>query len=248
MQNNIYNKIFFDFDSTIIAGESLDMLAARRSVGPAAKKMTRLSMNGNVDLVDVLRRKMDLMSPSKNDIDIIVAKCKHLIVDGIRDVVDILHNYQKEMFILSANFHCLVDPVAQSLGIARDQVIANDIYFKGDKYNGINYKSSLCTTRGKAILLKQHLNERDRSVMVGDSVSDLFCREVVDLFVGFGGVEQRPIVQKNADIYIADKNILSIIPFLLSAREMQKLSKNNKLVMRKIERLTTTTISTDKIP
>lgn len=46
-------------------------------------------------------------------------------------------------------------------------------------------------------ILRQH--QWDRCVMIGDGVTDLETRDVVDAFIGYSGVKDRPNVQEKAD-------------------------------------------------
>lgn len=246
MNKKIYNKIFFDFDSTIISCESLDLLADIKGVGVDVRRMTKLSMDGNTDLEDVFSKKMNLINPTKNDVEVIVNKCRNLLVDGIESMISTLLFLKKEVFILSSNFHCIVDPIAGILQIPRKNVLANNLRFLDGKYDGMDKHSLLATARGKAQTIKQHINESDRVVMIGDSVSDSYCREVVDLFIGFGGVEKRTAVQAVSDIYIEHKNILTAMPFVLSLEEMQHLKIVKPELVREIEMLATTTTGTNE--
>ena len=41
-------------------------------------------------------------------------------------------------------------------------------------------------------------------VMVGDGVTDMQARPPADLFIGFGGIAQRPPVREGADWFITD--------------------------------------------
>ena len=47
-------------------------------------------------------------------------------------------------------------------------------------------------------------------LFVGDGVTDLEAKEVVDLFVGFGGVKIREVVKNEADLFIEDKTLEKI--------------------------------------
>ncbi|MBI2443909.1 MAG: HAD-IB family phosphatase [Candidatus Magasanikbacteria bacterium] len=246
MNNKTYNKIFFDFDSTIISCESLDLLADMKDIGEEVRRMTKLSMDGVVALEDVFSKKMSLISPSKNDIEFILNKCKSLLVDGMESVISVLLSFEKDVFILSSNFHCIVDPIAEVLHIPSQNVLANNLQFLDGKYNGMNTDSLLATARGKAQTIKQYINKSDRVVMVGDSVSDSYCREVVDLFIGFGGVEKRAAVQAVSDVYVEHKNMLTILPVILSRDEMRQLKKGKPKLVREIEVLPTTTTTTNE--
>jgi hypothetical protein len=48
--------------------------------------------------------------------------------------------------------------------------------------------------------------------MIGDGVSDLATRAVVDLFVGFGGVVARPKVRDQADVFVQTSSLAPILP------------------------------------
>lgn len=96
-------------------------------------------------------------------------------------------------------------------------------------------------------MLKKHLRPLDKSVMIGDSVSDLHCQKYADLFIGFGGVETRPSVRQQANAYTKNKNILAILPFILSKSEMKAWQRVNPAIANQIASLTTTT-NTDKVP
>ena len=51
--------------------------------------------------------------------------------------------------------------------------------------------------------------------MVGDGVTDLAAREAGAYIVGFGGVAQRDAVMKSADVYIADRDLTTMLEVLL---------------------------------
>lgn len=44
-----------------------------------------------------------------------------------------------------------------------------------------------------------HQHQWTRSVMVGDGVTDLETRDVVEAFIGYSGIKDRPNVQEKAD-------------------------------------------------
>lgn len=199
----IFTKIFFDCDSTLIQAESLDLLAELRGVGKEARKLTERSMNGEVPLEEVFVRKMNLIAPSQADVEKIALECKKFFVPGVREVVENLQKAGAGVFIVSSNFHTLIDPLAKHLGIPLDRVVANDLYFDDcGQYRGINESSPLCTSNGKKELIAPLLEEGDYSVFVGDGSSDICTKEVVDLFVGFGGVCRRSAVEDAADVYL----------------------------------------------
>jgi phosphoserine phosphatase len=85
-------------------------------------------------------------------------------------------------------------------------------------------ETPLIKSQGKAAVIRQILAGRaGRSMLVGDGMSDLAARPVVDLVVGFGGVVTRQGVADQADVFIKVKSLASILPFALSKPEQARL-------------------------
>ena len=139
--NNKIDKIYFDFDSTLIKAESLDLLGIRRGVGKNVSAMTKRSMNGEVAFSDIFLEKMQLISPTKNDLDVVAQECVGLLVAGVLETMKLLRALDKQVYILSANFYPMILPVAKKLGLDENNIIANEIFFDGDE-NFLNFNNS----------------------------------------------------------------------------------------------------------
>jgi len=105
--------------------------------------------------------------------------------------------------IISGGFRPLIVPLAAYLGIERIEAV--DIFFKADgSYEG--YDTAYPTTRsgGKPEIVAALRRELlpAQFVMVGDGVSDLETKPVVDRFVGFGRYTPREKVKAGAHDYI----------------------------------------------
>ncbi len=211
-----FDTIFFDCDSTLISIESLYELGKALGVGEEVRKFTELSMDGTTPIEEVFKKKMDLMAPTREDVAAIAELCTRMFVPGAREVVEELQRAGKRVFLVSSNFHAIVDSVARVLGISEDRIIANDIYFDADgKYAGINEASPLCSQNGKGEIVRHFLNEGEKSAFVGDGMTDASTQGVVDMFIGFGGVAVREKVRERADVYISEPHLLSLLPLLL---------------------------------
>ena len=44
--------------------------------------------------------------------------------------------------------------------------------------------------------------------MIGDGATDLEARPPADVFVGFGGIVSRPVVEQHADLFVKDFDAL----------------------------------------
>lgn len=227
----VFNKVFFDFDSTLIRAESLDIFAEMKGIEKEVRTLTERSMNGAVPLQEALPRKMNLLRPSRSEIQELVRRCEGLFVEDAQEVIQALRFLNKEIFILSSNFHPIVDPLVSRLGILSERVLANDLYFgERGEYAGINMASPLCTDTGKAVLLREHTREGERVVFVGDGSTDVCAKGVADLFVGFGGVVRRPFVEERADVYITSQSMSALLPIILQPDEILRLQKEQLFV------------------
>ena len=65
-------------------------------------------------------------------------------------------------------------------------------------------------------------------LFVGDGITDLEAKDVVDLFVGFGGVARRKAVQENADAYISENSLLPVLDIGLTPEEKQTLAQDQR--------------------
>ncbi len=243
--NKTFNKIFFDFDSTLIKAESLDLLGELCGVGAKVRKLTAASMSGAVPLEQIFKKKVDMISPSREQVRKIAKNCTGLFVADIQEVISALHGLRKEIYILSSNFHQIIEPSANILGIPKSWIIANNLYFtsKGG-YRGFTHESLLCSSLGKGAVLKKYLKKNDHSAFIGDGRSDLSAKGVVDLFIGFGGVEQRLIVKRNADLYISAPTLAPVLLMLLTNSEIMQLKKKGFEKLLKKAEVTTTTTTT----
>lgn len=242
----IYNKIFFDFDSTIVKAETLDILAEMKGIGKEVKKLTEASMNGEVPLERVFKKKVDMICPRQKDIDLVIHKCRDLLVDDIGEVINLFHSLGKQVFILSSNFRKIIEPIGNSLGVPNSRIITNEMYFNDQgQYVGISNESPLCCSGGKAVVIKPYLVPDDVSAFVGDASSDVVCKDVVDLFVGFGGVVARDVVKQQAKFFIENPSMAPLLSIVLNNDELKQINQEEfKDLISKAQKLTTATKTT----
>ena len=75
--------------------------------------------------------------------------------------------------------------------------------------------------------------------MFGDGITDLEARFLVDLFVGFGGIAKRPVVEETSEIYIYSKSLTPALVLAAGSDGIQKLLKTRfrKLIGKGIDLL-----------
>lgn len=207
--------LFFDFDSTLIDCESLDLIAHKKGIFERIDAMTRRAMNGEVPLESMFSEKMSIISPTYTEMLESAYECLSHITDGARDVITLLQSRGITVHILSSGFHEIIDPVVHVLNIPAECVHANKLQFDAEgKYVCIDPSSTLTHTTGKPDYISRHTLPNDTTYMIGDGMTDAACASVVTQFIGFGGHIVRDNVQKCSPIYITQKNLTAIIPYI----------------------------------
>ncbi len=207
--------IIFDCDSTLSAIEGIDELARLRGPAVLAKvaAMTNDAMDGKISVEAVFARRLAIIKPRRVDVTAVGRLYVERVEPTAHAAITRLKAAGWTPVILSGGFRQAIEPLAAHLGIARLEAV--DLYFDAaGEYSG--YAADFPTTRsgGKPALIAALKSELApaRTVMVGDGVSDLEAKPIVDLFVGFGRYIERSKVKAEARAYIRS---LAELPALL---------------------------------
>jgi phosphoserine phosphatase len=208
--------ILFDCDSTLSAIEGIDELARVRGprVFAEVEAMTNAAMEGKIAVQDVFSRRLAIIQPRREDVVAVGRQYIERIEPTAVTTINALKAAGWTPFILSGGFRQIIEPLAAHLGIARVEAV--DLKFD-EAGNYLGFDEGFPTTRSggkpeRIVELKRELGPA-RTVMVGDGVSDLEAKPVVDLFVGFGRYTERAKVKSGAHAFISS---LSELPSILS--------------------------------
>ena len=211
-----FDRICFDFDSTLSRVEGIDELAKRVGLGDEMARLTNAAMNGEVSLESVYGRRLELIKPDREAIDWLSDLYIREIVDGVTEVFEQLLKANKNIHIISGGILQAILPMAKKLHLPEDQVHAVKIFFNEDgSYHDFDRESMLARTGGKADACRQIGSEGGRLAMVGDGKTDLEAKQAGASFIGFGGVAERAIVKDQADYYISTPNLIPVLEYLL---------------------------------
>lgn len=220
-----FDVVVFDLDSTLVSIEGLDWLAETKGKGREVSLLTKLSMEGKISVNEAFGKKMAMISPSKNDLISLGEKYCSSLVDDAREVISVLHKLGKEIWIVTGNFDPAVKILAHDLNIPEDKIVCNEVYFDQERnYSGFDSAGPLANNGGKSKVINERIKKLGRVVFIGDAVTDLEAKDVVDMFVGFGGVEQRAIVKQNSEFYIDSKSMLPLLKMILTPKEYELIS------------------------
>ncbi len=197
--------VLFDCDSTLSAIEGIDELARVRGpqIFAEVEAMTHAAMEGKIAVQDVFARRLAIIQPRREDVAAVGRQYIERVEPTAREVIARLKASGWTPVILSGGFRQIIEPLAAFLGVARIEAV--DLYFDAaGAYRGFDEKYPTTRSGGKPERIAELKREYSpaRTVMVGDGVSDLEAKPVVDLFVGFGRYTERAKVKAGAHAFL----------------------------------------------
>ena len=96
--------------------------------------LTLQAMEGNLPFQDALARRLDMLRPSRSEIDTLLAQKPAQLTEGMHELIEELRGrHGKEVFLVSGGFVNMIAPVAERLGVPVDtHLFANRILFHDD--------------------------------------------------------------------------------------------------------------------
>ncbi len=211
-----FDVVCFDCDSTLSRIEGIDELARRNGIFDEVAALTDAAMNGELALEEVYAKRLELIKPDKAAIDWLAALYISELVDGVVETVAALQANAKQIHIISGGLRQAILPLAEQLGIPERHVHAVDIEFDADGgYSDFARHSPLAVSGGKARICRRLRMHHSALVMIGDGKTDLEAKQAGAYMIGFGGVVRRPLVEEQADCYVADASLTAILPHVL---------------------------------
>lgn len=206
-----FRTVIFDCDSTLSAIEGIEELAAAHREEIA--RLTDLAMQGTVPLEEVYGRRLDLIRPSRAEVERIGALYVTHLVPGARETVRELQARGVVVQVLSGGVLPAVRVVAAALGIPAARVAAVDLHFDATgAYRDFDRASPLARAGGKRHWVEQQGHALPRpSLLVGDGATDLEARPAVDCFAAFTGVVHRDPVVRGADVTLPGPSLTAVL-------------------------------------
>jgi D-3-phosphoglycerate dehydrogenase len=177
---NTHTYLLIDFDSTMVAGETLDELArttlAKRPdkdhILHKIEEITKQGMEGRISFSDSLSQRLALFQPTLVDIAVTTACMQRKVSQTFFEHRQFFADYADQIYVISGGFAEVTVPVATSLGIRKEHIFANTFLLddKG-RITGIDTDNPLCQSGGKCAVV-QALDLTGDVVMLGDGFTD----------------------------------------------------------------------------
>ena len=242
--------VFFDCDSTLSRIEGIDELARLKGKEGRVGLLTNKAMDGELQLEEVYGKRLQAIKPSRAQLKAIEERYWETMVDDALETIAALHALGRAVFIISGGLIDAVKGFGRRLGVDAGRIRAveleyNELSGEWWRYHEpgaqgaqtyLDYEHGpLTVTSGKARIIEELAAGRHgRRMMIGDGMSDLATKELVDLFVGYGGVMARENVEAEADAFIACASLSPVLPLVAGRRGWQcALDSEHEAVYRK---------------
>ena len=199
----------FDFDSTLVRIETLEVLADIALAGaPDAAAiraevgaLTDQAMAGELPFGEALRRRLALLPLTRTHVAELAARILDEGTPSVRRNLRFFRENAGRIIILSGGFREIIAPLAAHLHVPAEQVLCNDLIYDADgRVVGVDEANPLSQAGGKPTLIRS-LNLPGPVVMIGDGWTDAEVKleGVAHRFHAFTEIVRRDRVVAAAD-------------------------------------------------
>lgn len=184
--------VVFDFDSTIISCESLEVILDQKLKGSKAlqsevRQITELGIRGKIPFNESLKRRLRVASPTRSEVEAFGRGADSWLTVGIEELIHTLILAKVNVWIASGGIQESLIPLGTRLKIPKDRILGVQLMWgKEGEYLGIDESVAFCRSKveGCKHFAKKWTAPR---IAVGDAVSDfrLFEAGLVDYFIAY---------------------------------------------------------------
>ena len=236
-----FQRVIFDCDMTLVTVEGIDELARLKGQADFIADLTHQAMNGKIPLEEVYAKRLELLRPTRAELEEVGRIYRRTLTPQTDEVVAALQLAGVEVCIVSGGLKAAVLDLAEMLKVPANNVHAvavrlDELSGSWWDYTRHQYAGNpdetyfafaptpLAESSGKSEVVRKLASDSKRTMMVGDGSTDLVTKEVVRLFVGFGGVERRATVVEQAAVFIEGPGLAGLLPLALSPYAAGKLT------------------------
>lgn len=224
LQNPI-SAITFDCDGTLSAIEGIDELAKERGVYTEIHALTAEAMSKTGVNPELYAKRLNLVQPTKNAVSALAQRYYDMRVPHLIEVINILKQLNKAIYVISAGLHPAVNQFANWLQIPSEHVFAVNVSFDADgNYANFDRHSPLIYNDGKQKIITELKQRHANLVHVGDGLNDMLPHHLVTRLIGYGGVYFRENIAALCHYYITSPSIATLLPLILTQTECQQLN------------------------
>lgn len=198
----------FDFDSTLMDGETIDFFAEELGLGEEVSKITEAAMSGELDFFESLQQRVGLLKGLEYSI---VEKISHNLpyMKGAKETIAELKSRGMKVVCFSGGFRSATGYAKNILGYDAD--FSNVLHHKNQILTGLVGGDMMFNySKGDMLIRLQGLLgvKEDETLVCGDGANDLSMFAHAGVRVAFCA---REILRKEANIVIETKDLTQIL-------------------------------------
>lgn len=184
--------VIFDFDSTIITCESLELILKdqvkdRPELMEKIHQITDAGIRGKIPFSESLSRRLAIAAPTKEDVEAFGSVAVESITSGMEVYIQRLLKAGVDVWIVSGGIRESLLPVGKKIGIDSTKIFAVQLLWNNENnYAGIDSTDPFSRSKVEGVK-GLVLGMASPIIAVGDAMSDycLLTEELVDHFVLF---------------------------------------------------------------
>jgi phosphoserine phosphatase len=198
----------FDFDSTLMDGETIDFFAKELGLEEEVAAITEQAMQGELDFFESLITRVNLLKGLEYEKVEKIGK-ELPLMPGAMEIIPALKERGYKVVCFSGGFRVGTSPAKEKLGLDAD--FANILHEKDGVLTGL-VGGDMMFDHSKGDLIQRLQNllgvTREDTLVVGDGANDRSMFKHADTRVAFCAKE---ILKKEANIIIDEKDLTKIL-------------------------------------
>ena len=197
----------FDFDSTLMDGETIDFLAKELGFEAEVAQITERAMAGELDFFDSLVERVALLKGL--ELNKVNSICQNLpLINGAKEAVESLKSQGFRVVCFSGGFRNATEPICASLEIDAD--FSNYLHEKDGILTGlVGGEMMFSDSKGKMLKRLQSLLgvSKENTLVVGDGANDISMFKHAGVSVAFCA---KPILKEAATDIVDVKDLREV--------------------------------------
>ena len=202
----------FDFDSTLMDGETITFLAAQMGAGEEVRAITKRAMAGELDFFESLRERVAKLKGMR--LDAAREVCEELpFISGAKELIAELNARGVRTMVFSGGFHLATDAAQKKLGFGLS--FANELHSKEGVLTGlVGGEMMFSDSKGKMLArVREFLGlSKEEICAVGDGANDVSMFKEAGRGVAFCANE---VLKRHATACVEKRDLTLILPHIL---------------------------------